>query len=449
MNFKLGRELNLFLYFMIIFYTASLVVYCFNENNYLKIQYGEEYYKDFQKMKKLFNLIILRMVSLLTVVIPPSLYICIRYTSFYFTEMLYKNNITCLSEKRLNAAGKVNTIVLDKTGTLTEDGIDIFGFQSTRRISGDTENDEVSSFEFDDIHKDLKTYSSMHMEFWSRFASNEKKSKVENSNFYDYKTDLKNNPIFFIECLASCLSIDKLQNKILGNNIDKKIFEYLDWNLDKIKEKFAEFEIEYVLSPTHNYLIMEELVFKKTNLNKIIPQYLLKIIKKFEFSSKYQSNSVLINNELDGSFRYFIKGAPEKIKNICLENSLPNNFDKVLEKHSKKGLRVLACATKVLSKDVILNNLNEIENDMENEKNFRQTFEKDLFFLGFIILSNKLKPITKKIINALNESNSNIIMATGDNPFTSISVANECEMINSENKICLIDLDKANHKIYT
>jgi cation-transporting ATPase 13A2 len=433
MNFKFAKELKVFLFFMIIIYIVSLGCFTYINLNHMKAE---------NKNKEESGKIISRAIDLLTVVVPPSLYICIRWTSFYFTEILHKNNITCLSEKRLHAAGKVNTIVLDKTGTLTEDGIDIFGFQTTKKIYIDEKYNEDFYFKFDNIHKDLKNYDSMHMEFWSRFASSEKKSKDE--NFYYYQTDLKNNPVFFIECLASCLSIDKLRdNKILGNNIDKKIFEYLDWNLEKSYEKFEEFDINYILKPSQNYIITEDLVFKKSNSNKKNPQYLLKIIKKFEFSSKYQSNSVIIKNELDGSFRFFIKGAPEKIRDICIKESLPNDFDDVLENHSKKGFRVLACATKVLTEDDISNNLNE----MENDKNFRLKFEEGLFFLGFIILSNKLKPITTSIIKVLNESNSNLIMATGDNPFTSISVANECKMINSESKICLIDFDKINQKI--
>lgn len=438
-NFKFYKELKFFIYFMFFLYLISLGFYSYIIYKQLLL-HEKKNDKEFNFWDKDYiETILLRALDIITIIIPPNLYICIRWTSYFFNELLWRNNITCLSEKRLNAAGKVNTIVLDKTGTLTDDGIDIFGFQTTKKINENSyeNSNENFIFNFDNIHKNLKTYDSLHMEFWSRFSSSEKKSYDE--NFHNYQNDAKNNPVFFIECLACCLSIDKLQdNKILGNNIDKKIFEFLDWNLEKIDEKYEEFDINYQLHPQTNFMITEDLVFKKSNSDKKSNQYLLKIIKRFEFSSNYQSNSVIVKNELDGSFRFFIKGAPEKIKSICIKESLPDDFDKVLENHSKKGLRVLACATKILDEEEILFNLN----DMENEKNFRQNFECQLKFLGFVILANKLKPVTTSIIKVLNDSNSKIIMATGDNPYTSISVANECKMISNESKICLIDVIK-------
>jgi magnesium-transporting ATPase (P-type) len=42
------------------------------------------------------------------------------FTTFYFHYNLNKKKISCISDKRMNAAGRVNNIILDKTGTLTE-----------------------------------------------------------------------------------------------------------------------------------------------------------------------------------------------------------------------------------------------------------------------------------------------------------------------------------------
>ena len=64
-------------------------------------------------------------------------------------------------------------------------------------------------------------------------------------------------------------------------------------------------------------------------------RYKQTLIKRFEFLSKHQSMSVICQNELDKSYRYFIKGAPEKIIFICKENTLPSNFDKTLTDYTK------------------------------------------------------------------------------------------------------------------
>lgn len=53
----------------------------------------------------------------------------------------------------------------------------------------------------------------------------------------------------------------------------------------------------------------------------------------------------------------------------------------------------------------------------------RDDIEKDLIFLGLIIMENKLKPITSSVIDLLKEANVRTIMVTGDNVLTAISVA--------------------------
>jgi cation-transporting ATPase 13A3/4/5 len=59
----------------------------------------------------------------------------------------------------------------------------------------------------------------------------------------------------------------------------------------------------------------------------------------------------------------------------------------------------------------------------------REEIEKDLIFLGFIILENKLKRITPSVIEHLQSANLRTIMITGDNILTAISVAKSCNII--------------------
>lgn len=155
------------------------------------------------------------------------------------------------------------------------------------------------------------------------------------------------------------------------------------------------------------------------------------IIKRFDFSSKFQSNSVIVRNNLDGAYRYFIKGAPEKIIKICNSSTLPDMFYDELSQHTQNGFRVLACATKPIP-------------DSPNYQSFeeRTYFENDLIFLGFIVFKNKLKRDTKLIMSKLKNTDINIMMATGDNPFTSISVAQECGLVEGNKEIYFCNLEK-------
>jgi cation-transporting ATPase 13A2 len=58
--------------------------------------------------------------------------------------------------------------------------------------------------------------------------------------------------------------------------------------------------------------------------------------------------SVIIKSFMDSSFKTFVKGSPERIRELCSEESLPSNFDEILEIYTECGYRVLALASKPL-----------------------------------------------------------------------------------------------------
>ena len=62
----------------------------------------------------------------------------------------------------------------------------------------------------------------------------------------------------------------------------------------------------------------------------------------------------------------------------------------------------------------------------------REEVEKNIIFLGFLIMQNKLKSATIKSITELNQADIRTIMATGDNMLTAISVARKCGIIYEE-----------------
>jgi cation-transporting ATPase 13A3/4/5 len=61
------------------------------------------------------------------------------------------------------------------------------------------------------------------------------------------------------------------------------------------------------------------------------PTYQLALVRRYDFSSKLQRMSVIVRNFLDQSFRTFVKGSPERIRELCTSESLPKNFDEILE----------------------------------------------------------------------------------------------------------------------
>ena len=81
--------------------------------------------------------------------------------------------------------------------------------------------------------------------------------------------------------------------------------------------------------------------------------------------------SVIVKKNSD--YFSFVKGSPEKILDLCKNESIPFNKAKVLDEYTRQGFRVIAAAYKPLPTDFFPNT-------------DRDLIESDLHFLGFIIL---------------------------------------------------------------
>ena len=169
--------------------------------------------------------------------------------------------------------------------------------------------------------------------------------------------------------------------------------------------------------------------------------YVLSIIKRFDFDSKLARMSVLVKNKKDQKYKVYTKGAPENIRRLCINESIPSTFHDILKKYTEKGLRVLALAYKDIT-DMDYYKINTLK---------REQVEFDLKFLGLILLNNELKRETVPTINTLHNARIKTIMATGDNPLTAISVAREWGIVDSSLPVYLGELVtlKSGEKILT
>lgn len=173
------------------------------------------------------------------------------------------------------------------------------------------------------------------------------------------------------------------------------------------------------LTPTED----EEYIFSN--------HYELGIVRRFEFSSKLQRMSVIVKNANESYYKAFCKGSPEKIKELCKSETIPDDFNDTLSKYTSKGFRVLGIAMKVLKMSYV-----------QSQQVQREVIEKNMIFLGFLIFQNKLKDRTRNTIETLQQANLKMLMATGDNITTAVSVAKECLLINQFHPIYQFDLIK-------
>ena len=71
--------------------------------------------------------IILEVFDLITIVVPPALPAAMTIGIVLANQRLLPKNIYCISPRTINVAGTTDCVCFDKTGTITEDGMDMWG----------------------------------------------------------------------------------------------------------------------------------------------------------------------------------------------------------------------------------------------------------------------------------------------------------------------------------
>lgn len=410
-------------------------------------------------------------IDTLTIILPPTLYMSLSYNTHCYKKSLHLSNIECVDKDKITAAGKANIIVMDKTGTLTEDKFEIYGYQFTMpktpnkqkgKIEDKTESIEASmnngsnNIELSEVEISPKILNKIHRDFWKNFD-------LAQSKFY--QEDPRYNLIYFTECLGCCHGIDKFGDKDLGDAIDKKIFGSVKWMI-QIEEDRKTKELKRYVMPTNLYKITEKSFFNQLHrnikLSKTLKeqrkngmrtstfdgdnraQYKILIEKQYNFSSETQSVTVITQNLFDKTRRIYIKGAPEKILDKCINESKPPNINERIMELTKKGLRVIACSTRLLK----LGEYSKVEINQEKEINPVEK-EKNMIFLGLVIFKNPLKKDTQLVIQKLSEAKFKLVMSTGDNECTSYYVAQQSNMLASiMNTRYIIDIHKKTQSLF-
>ncbi|OBS83324.1 hypothetical protein A6R68_22689, partial [Neotoma lepida] len=158
--------------------------------------------------------------------------------------------------------------------------------------------------------------------------------------------------------------------------------------------------------------------------------YEIGIVRQFPFSSALQRMSVVARVLGDKKMDAYMKGAPEVIASLCKPETVPVDFDKVLEDYTKQGFRVIALAHRKLESKLTWHKVQHISRD---------AIENNMDFMGLIIMQNKLKQETPAVLEDLHKANIRTVMVTGDNMLTAVSVARDCGMILPQDKVIIAE----------
>ena len=101
--------------------------------------------------------------------------------------------------------------------------------------------------------------------------------------------------------------------------------------------------------------------------------------------------SVVCKNDFDLSHKAFVKGSPEKIFELCRQETIPEDFYNVLTQYTQEGYRVIALSVKDLP--------GKTYQDIQTIR--RDEVESNLTFLGLLVMENKMKEETTAVIETL------------------------------------------------
>ena len=377
--------------------------------------------------------IILFFLDNLTTAIPISLAGCIKICITHSLGRLKSLGIYSVSRESMTTLGSINLIVFDKTGTLTEEHVDIKGYLPVKY------NNTKKQFEFSTYMKDVTNCSKLIVSHY--------KKKINVPNFKHIDNDLKQ---LYIECFATCHNLTIVKGQIIGDPIDIKMFEGVGWilreNFDSKNSSGKAYDplvLAYVRPKSEKKMDIpitsiegldeDDLIAFNIDINKLKLYYELSIIRRFNFDYLKQRLTVLVKNLHDNYFKIFSKGSPEKIKEICDQSTIPPDYNEVYSYYSSKGYRIIGLAYKSIK----LNMRQSLQIQREH-------VEKNLIFIGFAIIENKLKEGTKDTIVELDNADYRMVMASGDNMLTCISVSKECSLVREHQDIFQCEIEKNN-----
>ncbi|XP_021950610.1 probable cation-transporting ATPase 13A3 isoform X2 [Folsomia candida] len=339
--------------------------------------------------------IIVDSLDLITIVVPPALPAAMTVGRLYAQRRLQKKGIYCISPRAINVSGSIDCVCFDKTGTLTEEGLDLWG-----AVPSSCETRKLD----DETSEDFATFQTPVREV----------------------SKLAPGPLFI--GMAACHSLTLIDGTLIGDPLDLKMFEWTEWSLEEPgvadNEKFDK------IAPT---IVRPKQREVNDNLNIAGDTEVgisHGIIRQFPFSSSLQRMSVITRTLGASEFELYCKGSPEMITSLSRRETVPKNFNLVLEAYTQEGFRVIAIGYKKLGL-----------NYAKAQRVVREEVETDLIFLGLIVLDNRLKPASSTEMATLKKAGIRTIMVTGDNMLTALSVARDCGMVEQNAKVIVINVE--------
>jgi len=209
-------------------------------------------------------------------------------------------------------------------------------------------------------------------------------------------------PVLTQKVVASCHALANVNDELIGDPLEQAMLNSVEWNVTKA-----------------------DVVIPRKKSASFTP---LKIVHRFHFTSTLKRMSTIVSEETQNRQTHLIccKGAAEVIKNML--ESVPANYDKVHQQLAQRGARVLALA---------MRDCQRVFTSTEIRSMKREDIERDLQFVGFIVVSSPLKRDSKAVISEIKASSHHVTMITGDNPLTACHVGRVLKFLHPTKSLLL------------
>ena len=210
---------------------------------------------------------------------------------------------------------------------------------------------------------------------------------IENKNNINNKNEELS--IMFIESLSSL-------NSWKNNEIENQLFKEINWNLEKRQNENDEEEslvYQYVFPQTKpknntSCVTIPILSSSQSSINtnydyedeeeqkekELLSAYKLGICRTFDYSEENKLKSNIVKAINEKYFKVYSQGEPDLIKEKCRKETIPENYNEMVDKYKKEGYNIVGVSGKKMK-----------INYVQSQRIERNKCESNMIFLGFAV----------------------------------------------------------------
>ena len=405
-------------------------------------------------------------------------------------------DLVCFDKSRLIKSGKINTIIFNKTETLSKKDLEIYSYHPVSKSLNKANHIIFKNY----LKNQSKDLNKCILDYYQNYLDKNENNIKRNSKSFrkGYKYSINNSSmnntnfdlyiVMFLECLLCCNSIEKYDMDLFGNDLEIEIFDGMKWDIKQNEENnnnnyakikygkdinvFKEnkniknpqlINLNYYISkkiidifPKNYYKLAQASTEEQINIKNTEPK-INKTINNPRASISRPPSSFFVNQiKLDIESLASINSYKLRVYKKFIVNGTLNSAS-IVYNFITKELRfmikgnpeeiITRCYKNTLPQDfekvISLNRKNgfiilvcatkKLDINNYDENDELENYLEDLTFLGFLTLKINIKENVRNSIDELKKFNENFLIISGDNEYNCLSTGFQSQIIENKN----------------